>query len=173
MHQPFFRLGLLAFCALTAICCAQTAPQPELLLIHGKIVTLDPARPSAQAVAIAGDRIVWLGSDAEAQKRFPTVNRKIDLRGAAVLPGIIDAHTHMFELGRSLMRLNLKGVATEEDVVARVRQRAAAAQPGEWILGWGWDEGKWAAHYPDNEALSRASPRNPVYLVGLHSFAAW
>ncbi|HET9839394.1 MAG TPA: amidohydrolase, partial [Candidatus Angelobacter sp.] len=47
------------------------------------------------------------------------------------------------------------------------------AQPGEWILGWGWDEGKWAAHYPDNEALSRASPRNPVYLVGLHSFAAW
>jgi len=134
---------------------------------------MNPAMPSAQAIAIAGDRIIWAGTDAEAQKRFPSVKNRIDLRGATVMPGIIDAHTHLFELGKSLLRLNLKDVATEQEAVARVRERAAAARPGEWILGWGWDEGKWAAHYPDNEALSRASPENPVFLVGLHGFAGW
>src|SRR5262249_50714340 len=97
----------------------------------------------------------------------------LDLQGATVLPGIIDAHTHMLELGKSLLRLNLKDVATEEEAVARVRQKVAVAGPGEWILGWGWDEGKWASHYPDNNTLSQASPDNPVFLVGLHSFAAW
>src|SRR5260370_6069776 len=89
------------------------------------------------------------------------------------MPGIIDAHTHLLELGKSLLRLNLKDVATPEEAVARVREKASSAPPGEWILGWGWDEGKWAGHYPNNEALSRASPDNPVFLTGLHSFAAW
>jgi predicted amidohydrolase YtcJ len=132
-----------------------------------------PAAPSAQAIAIAGDRVVWVGADDAAQKLFPLVKNKIDLGGATVLPGIIDAHTHLFELGKSLLRLNLKDVATEEEAVARVRERVRSTPPGEWILGWGWDEGKWAAHYPDNDALSRAAPDNPVYLVGLHSFAGW
>jgi predicted amidohydrolase YtcJ len=134
---------------------------------------MNPARPSAQAIAITDGRITWVGSDTQAQKLFPSPKRRVDLGGATVMPGIIDAHTHMFELGKSLLRLNLKDVGTEEEVVARVRVKAASAAPGEWILGWGWDEGKWASHYPDNEALSDASPDNPVFLVGLHSFAAW
>ena len=71
------------------------------------------------------------------------------------------------------MRLNLKDVHSAEEAVAWVRKRAASTPAGEWILGWGWDEGKWASHYPDNQALSKASPNNPVYLVGLHGFAAW
>jgi len=90
-----------------------------------------------------------------------------------VLPGLIDAHVHLLALGQSLLRLNLKDVADETQAVAMVKQRAAEAAAGEWIVGWGWDEGKWAAHYPDNRALSDASPNNPVFLVGLHSFAAW
>ena len=173
-----------------SLCLAQDRVAPDLLLVHARVVTMDPrtvmptasapgspashlAAPSAQAIAIAGDRVVWVGADDAAQKLFPLAKKKIDLRGATVLPGIIDAHTHLFELGKSLLRLNLKDVATEEEAVARVRERVRSAPPGEWILGWGWDEGKWAAHYPDNEALSRAAPDNPVYLVGLHSFAGW
>src|SRR5262249_59071440 len=151
---------------------AQNSPKPDQLLVHGNVVTMNPAKPSAQAIAIAGERIAWVGSDKEAYKLFPSAGI-LDLQGATVLPGIIDAHTHMLELGKSLLRLNLKDVATEEEAVARVRQRARSARPGDWILGWGWDEGKWAAHYPDNEALSRAAPENPVYLLGLHGFAAW
>jgi predicted amidohydrolase YtcJ len=155
------------------ICLGENTPAPDLVLLHGNIVTMDPARPSAQAIAIREDRVVWLGKDQEAKKRFAHAKQIIDLHGATVLPGIIDAHTHLFELGKSLLRLNLKDVATPEDAVARVAEKAASATPGEWILGWGWDEGKWASNYPDNAALSRASPNNPVYLVGLHGFAAW
>ncbi len=164
---------VLSFWILGSVCLAQDRAQPDLLLFHGRVITMDPAAPSAQAIAIAGDRITWVGTDVAAQKLFPSVKNRIDLRRATVLPGIIDAHTHLFELGKSLLRLNLKDVATEEEAVARVRERAASARPGEWILGWGWDEGKWAARYPDNEALSRAAPENPVFLVGLHGFAGW
>ncbi|HMF90387.1 MAG TPA: amidohydrolase [Candidatus Angelobacter sp.] len=159
--------------ASTCVGAGENAPTPDLLLLHGKIITMDPARPSGQAIAIQGDRIVWVGNDQEAQKRFSHAHQIIDLHGATVLPGIIDAHTHLFDLGESLLRLNLKDVATAEEVVARVSEKAGATVPGEWILGWGWDEGKWASNYPDNAALSRASPNNPVYLVGLHGFAAW
>lgn len=162
---------LVAVLLLAGFCPGQDSP--DLILLHGNVVTMNPARPSAQAIAVRDGRILWVGSDKEAQKRWGAGKTSVDLRGATVLPGIIDAHTHLFELGKSLLRLNLKDVATEEEAVARVREKAASAPPGEWILGWGWDEGKWASHYPDKAALSRAAPNNPVYLVGLHGFAAW
>jgi len=134
---------------------------------------MNPAQPSAEAIAIQAERIKWIGTSAEARRRFANPSRVIDLHGATVLPGLIDAHVHLLSLGQSLLRLNLKDVADEKEAVALVKQRVATAAPGEWIVGWGWDEGKWAAHYPTNEALSDASPNNPVFLVGLHTFAAW
>lgn len=147
-------------------------PPPDLLLIDANVITMDPARPTAQAIAIKADRIVWVGRDEDARQLFPATIPTIDLHGATVLPGIIDAHTHLIELGKSLIQLNLKG-ATEAEVIASVKRKALSLAPHEWILGWGWDEGKWAAHYPTNQALSAVSPNNPVFLVGLHTFAAW
>jgi predicted amidohydrolase YtcJ len=145
----------------------------DLILLNAHIVTMDRTQPTAQAMAIREDRIVWVGKDVEAQRLFSGTSRIIDLHGATVLPGIIDAHTHLISLGESLLRLNLKDVATEEEVVERVKQKAASTAPNEWILGWGWDEGKWASRYPTNEALNAVSPNHPVYLIGLHGFAAW
>ena len=160
--------------SLAAISClAQSRPAPDVLLVDGHIVTMNPRQPSAEAIAITGTKITWVGNDQQARKMFPSAKQAIDLHGATVLPGIIDAHTHLLELGKSLMRLNLKDVSSADEAVVWVRKRAASIPAGEWILGWGWDEGKWASHYPDNEALSKAAPNNPVYLVGLHSFAAW
>jgi predicted amidohydrolase YtcJ len=145
---------------------------PDLVLFNANVITMDPQHPSAEAIGIKGENIVWIGSTAEA-RRFGAAAQRIDLHGATVLPGIIDAHGHLLSLGQSLLRLNLKGVATEGEVVTRVKEKAATTPAGEWIQGWGWDEGQWAAHYPGNERLSEISPRNPVYLVGLHGFAAW
>jgi predicted amidohydrolase YtcJ len=145
----------------------------DLLLLNANVITMDPTRPNAQAIAIQGDRIAWVGSNEEARRLFAGAARVVDLHGATVLPGLIDAHVHLLEFGKSLLRLNLKDVSDETEAVARVKQRVATAAPNEWILGWGWDEGKWASHYPSNQALSDISPNNPVYLVGLHSFAAW
>ena len=67
----------------------------DLLLLNAHIVTMDRTRPTAQAMAIQGDRIVWLGENEEAQRLFSGTSRIIDLHGATVLPGIIDAHTHL------------------------------------------------------------------------------
>lgn len=152
---------------------SRSVPTVDLLLINAHVITVDSKTPTAQAIAIQGDRIVWVGTTAAARRSFPSAAQIIDLHGATVLPGLIDAHVHLLSLGQSLLRLNLKGIADETQAVAMVKQRVANAAPGEWIVGWGWDEGKWAAHYPDNQALSNASPDNPVFLVGLHSFAAW
>jgi hypothetical protein len=152
---------------------SQRRPDADLLLINARVITMNSTQPSAEAIAIQGERIKWIGTSAEARRRFANASRVIDLRGGTVLPGLIDAHVHLLSLGQSLLRLNLKDVADEHEAVTRVKQRVATAAPGEWIVGWGWDEGKWAAHYPTNEALSAASPNNPVFLVGLHTFAAW
>jgi len=130
-------------------------------------------QPVAEALAVAGGRIVWVGSNAEAGRRFSNAAESIDLKGATVLPGIIDAHGHLMSLGESALRLNLKDVMTPEEAAERVRRKAATVRAGEWILGWGWDEGKWAAHYPTHELLTAAAPNNPVVLAGLHSFASW
>jgi predicted amidohydrolase YtcJ len=144
----------------------------DLLLTNAHIVTMNPAQPAAEAVMISGGRITWVGSAADARRRYRTMTA-VDLNGATVLPGIIDAHGHLFNLGQSLLRLNLKDVPTPEAVAERVRERARTAKPGEWIQGWGWDEGAWASHYPTHELLTRAAPDNPVVLTGLHTYAVW
>ena len=145
----------------------------DLLLFNAHVVTMNEKQPSAQAIAIRGGRILWVGNTAEAERLYPRPAHAMDLHGATVLPGIIDAHTHLMNLGESLVRLNLKDIPTEREIIERVKQRAASTAPGEWILGWGWDEGKWASNYPTNQALSAATPNHPVFLVGLHTFAAW
>ncbi|MEM9058766.1 MAG: amidohydrolase family protein, partial [Pseudomonadota bacterium] len=97
----------------------------------------------------------------------------VDADGATLLPGLVDSHTHVFELGALLERVNLIDVATPAEAIERVAARAAQAAPGEWIVGAGWDEGAWANAYPDKRALSLAVPDNPVYLRSLHGFAGW
>ena len=164
-------LLLLALFFSTASLVGQT-PNADLLLLNAHVVTMNDKQPAAQAIAIRGDRIVWVGAADEGKKLYPSA-RVQDLHGATVLPGLIDAHTHLINLGESLTRLNLKDIPTEKEIVERVKQRAASAAPGEWIVGWGWDEGKWASNYPTNQALSAATPNNPVFLVGLHTFAGW
>lgn len=170
------RCARFLLCLFPVVFAAAVSPdsrQPDLLLFNAHVVTMNLRQPAVEAIAIERDRIAWVGSNEEARRLFGERVRDIDLHGATVLPGIIDAHTHLIELGKSLLRLNLKDVASEREAVERVRKRAVSAAPNEWILGWGWDEGKWAAAYPDNRALSDASPNNPVLLTGLHGYAAW
>lgn len=181
MSLAFARWNVVAHCCtrlvfallLVSVSLSAQSSNADLLLLNAHVVTMNDKQPSAHAIAIRGDRIVWVGGADESKRLYPNPARTMDLHGATVLPGIIDAHTHLINLGESLVRLNLKDIPTEREIVERVKQRAAAAAPGEWILGWGWDEGKWASNYPTNQALSAVTPNNPVFLVGLHTFAAW
>ncbi|MBK7905162.1 MAG: amidohydrolase [Gemmatimonadetes bacterium] len=184
---------LLSLAACTTGVGTGSAPAPDLILHNARVYTLawsEPAtdgRPSAQApydsingwhhdasaVAVREGRIVFVGSDSAALARKGPETRVIDLEGGVLLPGLVDAHTHVAELGQSLDRVNLTGIETEAEAVERIVARAAETPKGEWILGYGWDEGAWANRYPDKRLLSARVPDHPVILRSLHGFASW
>src|SRR5262245_47597595 len=162
----------------------------DLLIVNARVYTLawdEPDRegtpaanaphtaggwhPDAQALAIRGARLTLVGSTAQALALKGPSTRVIDAAGATIVPGLIDAHVHIAELGATLERVNLVGVQTDAEAVLRVQERAAQVPNGQWIVGWGWDEGAWANQYPDMKLLSARVPDHPVILRGLHSFA--
>jgi len=151
----------------------QGAARPaDLVLRNGKIVTVDNARPEAQAIAINGDTITALGSNQDIQAFVGPATRVIDLRGALVTPGFIDAHIHFTGVGDAAKNLKLATAKNWDDIVRMVGEAAKKAKPGEWILGRGWHQEKWSETpspnvegFPLHEALSRVSPNNPVWLT--------
>lgn len=188
------RRAVCAAVVLGSVSCSAPGGEPaELILTNAHAYTLawdEPSRegvPSAgapfdssggwhhdaTAVAVRGGRIVYVGSDSGAMALRGDQTQVIDLAGHVLLPGLVDAHTHVAELGQSLDRVNLTGLATEEEAVARIVERAATTPKGEWIIGIGWDEGAWANHYPDKRLLTERVPDHPVVMRGLHGFAAW
>ncbi len=145
---------------------------PDLILHNARIYTVDARNTVAEAVAIAGDRIVGVGSDRDVVALRGASTRVIDLRGATVVPGFHDAHAHVVGLGAFLQDVDLRGTRSYEDVVGRVRRRLATARPGEWVVGRGWDQNDWAEKdWPTHELLSAASPDNPVYLTRVDGHA--
>jgi predicted amidohydrolase YtcJ len=152
---------------------APSAVRPADLVIRGgKIVTVDEARPEVQAMAVSGDTIVALGSSQEVQRYIGPATRVIDLKGALATPGFIDAHTHFTGVGEAARNLKLATAKNWDDIVRMVGEAAKKARPGEWILGRGWHQEKWSEApspnvdgFPLHEALSRASPNNPVWLT--------
>ena len=184
-------LGIACLSAAVAPVAAQSPPA-DLLLVGGRVHTFawdEPApdgtpasnapraadgfRPDAEAVAIRGDRIVFVGKTREAQAYRGPKTRVIDVRGATVLPGLVDSHTHVVGLGEAQSQVDLVGVTTEAEAVARVAAFARGVPKGQWILGRGWDEGAWANRYPTKQLLSERVPDHPVLLTGLHTFAVW
>jgi len=187
--------GVLFLLASSAIGCNAAAPlEPaDLILTHGRVYTFawdDPStegepaaaaphdaagwHPDGEALAIQGGRIVAIGASADMAPYRGPDTEVVDLAGATVIPGLVESHAHAAGLGRNLRRVDLRGVIGEEDTVELIVAEAAARPAGEWILGWGFDEGAWATHgYPDNDLLSRQVPDHPVVLRGLHGFATW
>jgi predicted amidohydrolase YtcJ len=124
-------------------------------------------------VAVRGGKIVFVGTTRGAQAHRGPKTRVVDLRGATLLPGLVDSHTHVAELGERAAKVDLTDVKTEDEAVDRVARRAATVPKGQWILGYGWDEGAWANRYPTLRRLSEKVPHHPVYLASLHGFAGW
>ena len=151
---------------------AAPAVLADLVLRGGKIVTVDDAKPEAEAIAIRGDTIVAIGSNQEIQPYIGATTRVIDLKGALAVPGLIDAHAHFTGVGEAARNLKLATARNWDDIVRMVADAAKTAKPGEWILGRGWHQEKWSEvpspnveGFPLHDALSRASPNNPVWLT--------
>jgi predicted amidohydrolase YtcJ len=162
------RVALLANC--TWLCwlaagCSLSGEPADLLLINASVYTLSEAQPRAEAVAIRGDRIVYVGSSGEAADYRGPETEVIDLAGKTVVPGLADSHVHLSGIGAREMNLNLDAASLSE-LLERVKERAAKSEPGEWIVGRGWLESKWNPPvFPARWDLDKVSPRNPVWLV--------
>ncbi len=149
---------------------AETA---DLILVNGKIVTVDDRFPTATWIALRGDRISALGSDPKGFHRHVGDGTEIiDLGGALTIPGLIESHGHFTGLGQSKTVLDLTKVRSWDDIVALVAEAVQSAKPGDWILGRGWHQDKWdrapepnVEGLPFHDALSKASPENPVLLI--------
>ncbi|HEX6190179.1 MAG TPA: amidohydrolase family protein, partial [Pyrinomonadaceae bacterium] len=121
----------------------QRSQTADLIFTNGNVYTVTAKQPHAQAIAVKGDRIVFVGTNAAA-KRFQGKNtRVVDLHGATVVPGLADAHAHFTGVGQREMNLNLEGITTLEDFLAKVKERVDQAKPGEWVTGRGWIETFW------------------------------
>src|SRR5262245_47173345 len=105
----------------------------DLILHHGIVHTMDPAHPSAEAVAVRADRILAAGPSAEVLRLQGPATRMVDLQGRTVVPGLTDAHGHILNLGQAIQRLDLVGTRSAEEIAAKVKQHAAVTEKGRWI----------------------------------------
>jgi predicted amidohydrolase YtcJ len=164
-HSLVLFLAPIALFPATHAAAQPAAPPADLILTNAVIHTVDTNRPYAEAVAIRGDRIVFVGSDRGALTYKGRSTRVIDLEGRTVLPGFIDAHAHLAGLGTQLRVIDLVGTRSLSEIVAIVSEWAATAAAGEWIQGRGWDQNDWAdTRMPHHQELSAAVPDHPVIL---------
>jgi hypothetical protein len=164
-----------------SLAAAAVAAQPaDLVLVNGRVFTLDANRPRAESLAIEGERIVAVGSSAEMRKRAGPGTRIIDLKGAFVSPGFNDAHVHVDATGALLVGVNLLDVHGEQPFIERVRGAASRLPRGSWILrgDWGayeqWSAGSAGAtpgagaaagpFTPDRRLIDAVSPDHPVFV---------
>jgi predicted amidohydrolase YtcJ len=162
------RVSSRLFVLLIGVASCRSAEVADIIFVNGKIITVDSTDRVAEAVAVKGDKIVAVGTNAEIERRLGRGTRRIDLAGRAMTPGLIDAHAH-FAWGSTnrilLIDLSYPEVKTVADVAARVAAKAALTAPGGWVEGRGWDEGKLTERRLLTAAdLDRAAPNHPVWL---------
>ncbi len=155
---------LFLFIAVATSC--SEAPVADLVLLNGKVVTVDKSIPHASAVAVAGNRILAVGADKEISRHIKDgTTRVIDLKGRTALPGFNDSHSHIISVGSALEKVDLSGVESFEEFARRVKERVAVSKPGEWIEGRGWDQSLLPGQaWPTRQLIDSISPENPVVL---------
>ena len=157
----------LSLAAVTPAATAQrVAPPPaDLIVTNARIYTVDDSHPFVPAMAVRDGRVQFVGSDREALLLRGAATKLIDAGGQTVIPGMIDAHAHLFGLGTFLHNIDLTDTRSYDEIVTRVAARAKDTPANRWVIGRGWDQNKWGdTRFPTHDALSRVTPNNPVVL---------
>jgi predicted amidohydrolase YtcJ len=170
--KRLLRNGLAAVCVAVAVAAAAVVAQQQAaadtILTNGKIITVDDRFSIAEAVAIRGDRFVAVGTNQDINKLAGPSTRRVDLRGRAVVPGLIDNHAHFQEEGAYwMLELRFDGVDSRKEALERIRAKAKANGPGKWVYNFGgWSPDQFADDKRPftREELDKYSPDNPVFL---------
>lgn len=166
--------SLIGLVALAIFLYVWFVPSPaDLLVVGGRVLTMDEGSTVVEAFAVRGGRIVGTGSTASIRRRYSAPS-DIDLGGKMVLPGLIDSHAHFASLGIARLTVDLLGSPTPEEAAARVEDRVRRSTPGQWIRGRGWDQNLWSTkQFPHHRVLDRVAPENPVMLGRVDGHALW
>ena len=151
----------------------RSAPaRAELIITNARIYTADDAHPLAEAMAVSGGKLVFVGSAVEAMALKGSATTILDVGGRTIIPGMTDAHAHLYGLGVELRQVDLTGTKSYDEVIARVVARAATTPKGTPVLGRGWDQNDWSdTRLPTNAALSAATPDHPVIVTRVDGHA--
>jgi predicted amidohydrolase YtcJ len=160
--------------ACSTLAAAGAGSKATTVITNARIYTVDAKQPWAEAVAIAEDRILAVGSKAAIDSFRDANTHVIDAHGKLVLPGFTDSHIHFLEGSRVLSQVDLNGTTSIAEVQKRVKEYAAAHPNSGWILGRGWSyEIFGEAALPDKKYLDEVVPDRPVYLVGFDGHTSW
>ena len=178
MTLVLVRLGLVA--SATALGLRGGAPPSTLYYNASAVRTMDPDLVAAEAFCVAGGRVTAVGTLAAAQKECGASAAKVDLKGAAVIPGLIDSHAHLLYMGFKLSRPQLENctsIAEPTNSVISVLTdflKTHPMKPGQWLQGFGWDQNRWADKaFPTKEQLDTLLPDNPCFLTRVDGHAGW
>lgn len=140
-------------------------PAADLIITNAKIWTVDTSRPTAQAVAVLGDRIVSVGTDADVEAWKGSKTQVIDAGGKLLLPGFNDAHVHFVSGGQQLDAVELNDATSSQEFARRIGEKAGHTPKEQWITGGDWDETKWTpSQLPTRELIDPLTPNNPVFV---------
>ncbi|ALN61441.1 amidohydrolase family protein [Lysobacter antibioticus] len=160
--------------SLCAVLSLPAAAAEVSVLTAARIHTLDSAQPRAEAMAFDEQgKILALGARAELLRRYPRAQR-VDAGDATVIPGLIDSHAHMLELGLNKLGADLVGTRSKQEVLQRLRDHAKRLAPGQWLIGAGWDQNDWPdPGFPSAADLDAEFPDRPVWLQRIDGHAGW
>ncbi len=167
----FAPISFLLIVSFGLIQCSEKKTPADLIIKGGTIYTVETDNTTVEAVAVKGDTIVYAGDLAGLSKYEGEQTKVIDLVGKTMTPGFIEGHGHFMGLGYNELNLDLMNITSYEEMVEKVKEAVAKAQPGQWIVGRGWHQDKWTKKpeklikgFQTHQLLSEVSPNNPVFL---------
>ncbi len=165
-------LLLAVLLAATAACSSPEMPGASLVVTGARVWTGDPERPWAEAVAVSGDEILAVGSDADVAPLVGADTEVIEADGGMLVPGFIDTHVHFLTGGAALASVQLRDAQTPEEFAGRIEAFAKTVEPGEWILGGAWDHTLWGGELPHRDWIDAVTPDNPLWIFRLDGHMA-
>jgi len=165
------KLAVLLFAVLITSCSSEKKPA-DLLVFNANVYTVNDAFDTAEAFVVTDGKIVEVGTSKEIQKKY-TATEIFDAEGKTILPGLIDGHAHLYNLGISMQRVELSGTTSAAEVLDRLVAFQQEKQ-APFILGRGWDQNDWAVkEYPTKASLDSLFPNTPVALTRIDGHALW